>query len=586
MCANRSRCVATVWLGLVALGACAPARTADTAGAVDVDAAAPPPEAAPRTTPAEAPPRATPAATADAAPDAPAVVPAAADAAPPPAGFAVTTLRYGNDRLGWDRAETRLTPATIDAQRFGKLFARKVDGQVTGQALYLSGVAVPGAGARNLFFVATANNAVYAFDADDPPRDAPIWRVDLGAVVPWKMLCDYCDDLRPGVGIVGTPAIDPATRTLYVVAKTLEDGRVVQRLAALDVATGAHRKGSPVVITAALPGTGEDGQNGMVPFNPLRNLNRAGLVVHGGRVFVAFGSHGDARPYHGWVLAYDAATLQQTGAFTTTPDGAQGSIWGAGGGLVADAAGNLLFPTGNGTTRVDGARPQLSEAVVKLSTTNGELKLADWFVASDYDDLNKADHDLGTSPGMLLPGNRFLTGSKTGFGYLLDAANLGKLVPGDTQIQKFDAVPTNPYVQHFGGFVYWESAGGALIYSWPMNSKLLGWRVAGGKVQTPPALTAAGSTPFPSGMLTVSSNGGADGVLWASHPLVPGTNANPPPGELRAFDALTLKELWNSRMNVARDDPGPFAKFVPPTVANGRVYLPTWGGTVVVYGPL
>ena len=202
----------------------------------------------------------------------------AAQAAPQRAAEAqvsVLTQHNDNARTGQNLQEVLLSPAHVNAAEFGRLFQYVVDGDVYTQPLYVPGVDVPNVGVRNVVYVATEHDSVYAFDADDVDAgDTPLWHVsfiDPGADVTTVSYQDVnSTDIAPEIGVTGTPVIDPVSGTLYVVAKTKDQGNFVQRLHALDLATGAERLGSPVVIAASIPGTGDGNVNGIVSFDALR----------------------------------------------------------------------------------------------------------------------------------------------------------------------------------------------------------------------------------------------------------------------------------------------------------------------------
>jgi hypothetical protein len=264
-------------------------------------------------------------------------------------GAAVLTQHNDNFRTGANLNETQLNTTNVNVSQFGKLFSRAVDGFVYAQPLYLPDVAIPQMGVHNVVYVATEHNSVYAYDADDPAASSPLWQVNLGDSVPSTDIAPDYGDLIPEIGITGTPVIDPVAGAIYVVAKSKDRDGYHQKLHALDVSTGAEQFGGPVEIAGSVLGTGDANVNGTVGFDPFVQLNRPGLLLSNGRVYVAFGSHADMDPYHGWVMAYDAATLQQVAVYNTTPDGGRGSIWMSGQGLTADPVGNIYVTSANGT---------------------------------------------------------------------------------------------------------------------------------------------------------------------------------------------------------------------------------------------
>ena len=281
----------------------------------------------------------------------------------------VFTYHNDNARTGANQGEVVLTPANVGSAQFGKLFTLPVDGEIYAQPLYVSNVTIPGKGVRNVVYVATQHDSVYAFDADGG-GPVPLWQVNfLSSGVTTVSPADVDSDAYlVEIGIAGTPVIDPATSTIYVVAYTAESGHYVHRLHALDLATGAEKFGGPVVVGASSPGSDNTSRNGRVPFIPFRELQRAALLLANNVVYLAFASHGDHGPFHGWVLGYDAQSLQQVAVHNSTPDGVYGGIWMSGGGLAADASNNIYFLTGNGTFDGDVGGNDLGDSFVKLGT--------------------------------------------------------------------------------------------------------------------------------------------------------------------------------------------------------------------------
>jgi hypothetical protein len=513
------------------------------------------------------------------------------DLGPPPdltPRTAVLTQHNDSARTGANLAETVLTPASIQ-RGFGKLFSLPVDDQVFAQPLYVPDVAVAHLGVHDLVLVATVNNSVYAFDANSGARlwttnfnqasgAVPVANVDVG------QHCGNYQDFSGYLGIIGTPVIDRAAGTLFVVARTKEPG-FVQRLHALALADGSERPGSPVVIQATVHGTGDGADdNQQIAFNPQTQNQRAALLLSGGAVVIAWASHCDTGPYHGWLMAYDAQSLAQVGVFNTTPNGGSGGIWQAGGGPVADAQGNIVVAAGNGD--YDGI-VNFGQSLLKLAPRS--LTVIDWFTTSAWQTMNDNDSDFGSSGLILIPGTDYLAvGSKTGQLYVSRMGTLGKLVANDTQIiQEFLADPTTTGTNHLhGGPVFWDGPSGKLLYVWGENDYLRAYALSpsGFGVNTAYQSTMKPPDGMPGGILALSANGARDGVLWATHPTDGDANNNVRHGILRAFDAGDVsRELWNS-MTAAGEDVGSFAKFVAPTVVNGKVYVASFSNSVVVYG--
>lgn len=487
----------------------------------------------------------------------------------------VLTGGYDNARTNAALSETILNPSALRNGKFGRQFSLPADGQIYAQPLFETGI-VAGGGKHNVVFVATMHNSVYAYDADAP--GAPLWNVNLGPSIPaslWNGEEGAYTDLTPEIGILGTPVIDPSTGTLYAVAGTFENGRVIYRLHALSTSDGRERFGAPVQIAGQVTGTGDSGVNGSVQFVAGQHLQRPALLLVNGLVYIAFGSHADNAPYHGWMMAYAATDVTvQKAIFTSTPNGGGGSIWQSGRGPAADAEGNIYVATSNGTSD---SRSNYSDSVLKLKTA--DLTLADWFAPSNVQLLDDTDSDLGTCGPVLIPGTRSLiTGGKDGRLFVLHTDSLGHITADDSQIpQVFQAA-------RFGIFnlALWNRQGGPVLYSHGGNSPVAAFKIAGDVIGHTPVSTSSSVFAVPFQGMTISANGGAphSGILWmttaALYPL-------PSAGILHAWDADDLSaELWNSAASGA-DALGTFVKFANPTVANGRVYVPA-AGSVVVYG--
>jgi len=535
-----------------------------------------------------------------------AALPLAADAQ-----LDITTERYDDARLGANLSETVLNTANVNVDAFGKLWSYTVSGSVYAQPLYVRNVAIAG-GTHNVLYIVTMNDWVYAFDADSN-EDAPLVSFDLTTLVdgstpiPILDILGFNDNIIGNVGIESTPVIDLATNTMYLVARTREMGAncgthnptFCQKLHAIDIRTLQEKPGSPVVIQGSVPGTGSGSSGGTLSFDPKIEDQRASLALSNGRVFVAWSSHSDQFNYHGWVMAYDAATLQQTMIWSSSPDGEQGGIWMSGRAPAIDAAGNVYYTTGNGSW--DG-ETNFGESFVKFGATP-DSPLLDWFTPSAYGLLNNFDLDLAGSGPILIPGTDLIVSAgKSGYFYVTRTGDLGHESADDTNIvQVFENSRSHDeYDQVKGGTVYWNRDGGVgpWMYVWSDGcNHFNAYKFNGTDFDLPPVSQSTVLSPCGSsgGVLTLSANGSTQGtgIVWSSMPVSGDANSNVHPGMLRAFDADDLStELWNSNQNRDRDDAGNWPKFSPPTVINGRVYLASFpidgvGETAVnVYGLL
>jgi hypothetical protein len=520
------------------------------------------------------------------------------------ADVAVLTQHNDLSRTGANLNETVLNTNNVNTNQFGLVFSCPVDDQIYAQPLIATQVNLGGKGTHNLVIVATVNDSVYAFDADNPSVSAPYWQTSFlsaNVVPPTTSDLGAEGTFSGNVGIVGTPVIDPSSGTLYVVARTKENGTsFFQRLHALDIATGAERAGSPVVISASVSGTNSfDGQSGTVTFNSVQENQRAGLALVNGIVYICWGSQFDIEPYHGWVIGYNAQTLAQVAVFNTTPNGREGSVWMSGAAPSADSSGNLYLTIANGPTNnttTPTTNGNLVESFVQLTPNGSALSISSYFTAAEWQSLDVNDVDLGSSGLLLIPNTTLaFSGGKDGMAYLVNRNSMGGLNSTNEVVQSFSILSPISAGQGelHGTPVWWDGPAGSYAYVWPSYDYLQQYQFNSNGVFTLPALaespTPAPATGQPGGILSLSANGSAagSGILWASHQLTGDASTATEPGILHAYNAQNVsQELWNSQQLPARDAVGNFAKYVPPTVANGKVYLATFSNQLKVYGLL
>jgi hypothetical protein len=480
-------------------------------------------------------------------------------------------------RTGLNDRETVLTPANINKTHFGKLFSYALDGVSDASPLYVPNVNIPGQGAHNVVYIGTEHDSVYAFDADGLST-GPLWHVSfLGPGVTSVPADDVAsDDISPEIGITGSPVIDPATNTLYVVAKTKEVSvrttTYVHRLHALDFTTGLEKLGGPVVIQASVPGTGVGGNGSIVPFISLRENQRTALLLTNGVVYIGFASHGDVLPYHGWVLGYRASDLKQVLAYADTPDGSQGGIWQGGDGLATDANGNLYFVTGNGTFDVNMGGRDYGDSIMKLSPAGIVL---DYFTPHDQAYLNAKDLDLGAGGATLLPDqpgphpHLAIASGKSGTIYVVDRDSMGGFRSGDDNQIVQSLVSVFPI--NYRAPVYWN---GHLYFSADLDH-IKSYQITNGLLSMLPTSQSSLFVNFPGATLRPSANGTNNGILWAIERI--DFPQAPMPGVLHAFDASNLGiELYNSTQAPNnRDGIDYAAKWSAPLVVNGKVFVAT-----------
>jgi hypothetical protein len=511
----------------------------------------------------------------------------------------VTQSRYDRGGTGANLQETVLNTGNVNPRQFGFLGSYPVDGDIYAQPLYVSGVDIPGRGSRNVLFIATMHDVIYAYDADQTGEGSLLWQRDLRdpaagiGPVPVAPLASN-RNIRRFMGIESTPVIDTRTQTLYLVARTLERGTYVQRLHALELASGQDKTGSPVTIGGEYQG---------LTFNPKFQHQRAGLVMASGQIIITWAADAieNSYPYHGWIMAHDAKTLKQTGRWTTTTSRLGGGIWASGRApaVIDNPQGgeDIIVFTGNAikTTQGYDGKTNFAESILRLrvapETGDNAITLIDWFTPDNWQKLDKLDLDLGGSGPVILPGSGYIVGGgKEGVLYVVDPNRMGKLQKGNAGlVQSFRAVPK---LHIMGGGVVWDRTSQGLplqFYHWGESDYLRAFTFTGNRFDL--NQTRRGKDyidSHPGGILTLSANGSepGSGIVWAWGSHRGNAIRTVRQGILRAYDAGDIHRLlWSSRMNT-RDDGLAFAKFTPPTVANGKVYLATFSDQVRVYGLL
>jgi hypothetical protein len=444
----------------------------------------------------------------------------------------ITTSHYDVARDGVNSQEFALTTGGVRPTTFGKLFSCPVDGAVYSETLWLPALNVNG-GVHNVIFVTTEHDSLYGFDADASPCQQ-LWHVNLpdtahGGItgetpVLWSDVGSGYQDITPEIGVTGTPVIDPATGTLYVISKSETSGPVFyQRLHAIDVTTGNEKFNAPENISASVTGTGDGSSGGTLSFNLQSEGQRPGLALVNGVVCVSWASHEDTYPYHGWILGYNAANLQQqVGIFNTTPNGGLGGIWMGGGAPAADSSGNLYVSTGNGVFDANlGSAPNddYGDTLLKIGTS-GALSVLDYFTPDDQATLALYDTDLGSGGITLLPdqtgpfAHLLISGGKEGILYLVNRDNMGQ----------FQAVSNSQIVQSFyadqGSFTtpaFWQNnlyiAGAA--QGTGENLRMYNFNPASGQFNTTTAWASAHSFYFPGATPVISASGTTNGIAWA-----------------------------------------------------------------------
>jgi outer membrane protein assembly factor BamB len=517
----------------------------------------------------------------------------------------VLTQHNNNQRTGTELGETILSPKALRAGTFGKLWTLFADGQIVAQPLYIAKLAVdttsnpdtpPVKGTFNTVVIATMHNTVYAYDADNQRRGpdgrtVPLWAKWLGPPRPSGKDIDMWSTNDPEWGILGTPVISDDRKTLYVVAWN-DDGPqgIRYKLHALDLSSGADRKSVVIGVSSTDQPCKRESA-----FNPCTQKQRSALLLSNGVLYIGFGGDGS----RGAMYAFDAASLMQKAVWSTTPTGVDGGIWQSGQGPAVDAGGNIYLMTANGTFDADNNGKNYGDSFVKLHLDGQNLVVKDYFTPCDQDFLRVADLDLGSSGPVLIPGNPplIIGGGKEGILYVLSQSKMGGYLhspqapncQSTNALQQLMAFPPvlHDGQTHYGNIhgapVYWKGPDVARIYAWGENSKLKAFALRNGRLDaaSPKQSTFQPPIGMPGGMISLTSDGSkaGTGIVWAVVPLDGDANRQRGVhGIVLALNAEDVSQtLWTSEQVAARDRLGLFAKFVPPTVAGGKLFVATYG---------
>jgi hypothetical protein len=538
--------------------------------------------------------------------------------------LATDVLTYHNDdeRTGWNSTETTLTSSNVNVHQFGLLANLAVDAPIFAQPLYVSGVTVGGS-SHNLLIVATENDSVYAFDANSFTL---LWQVSLlGAEEQPVLPYDACADLlwtntssenAPALGITATPVISRSigpNGTIYVLAMSMPTNSSQQfayaRLHALDLSTGQEMQTkklkSPVTISATFPSL-----TGTITFNPYIQRGRPGLLLQGGIIYTGWGSQCDIQTYYGWIITFNAKTLQQISVMNTNPNQnpngglGGGGVWGSGGALAGSPEGSIYLMTGDGLfdTNLSGTGfPSTGDYGDAFMRVSPSLAVLDYFAPSNQYQLASLNSDLGSGGVVVLPAMKDTSGNtwslavgagKDGTMYLANRNQMGKYNVQDQIYQEVTLPP--PHNAMFSSAAYFHGGKNFMIYVGPVGSPLLRYNIVNAKLTTNPTATSTticGTNPnsfsYPGATPSISSNGTntSSAVIWAYQNLNPaGVGSHYGTPVLRAYD-YNLNELYCSQENPADALGGAATKYLVPTVCNGEVFVGTTN-SVGVFGLL
>lgn len=519
---------------------------------------------------------------------------------PPPQAPIAGMFRYKFDLAGTgaNLNESTLNLTTVNQNSFGRLRKQTLDGVIFTQPLYVANLNIAG-GTHNVLYLGTEHDIVYAIDADGGQI---LWKRDFTDPANGITYLTNTNDgkgrtgLGPTVGITGTPVIDPNTRTLYVSAMTMENNVAKHHLHALDLITGAEKFGGPTEITGVVNGTGigNDG-NGHIPFDAEAQNQRAGLQLVNGVVYVPFASYSDVEPYHGWMFAIDATTMQILAYLNVTPSTEGGGMWQGGSAPVADADGNVYVQTADGEFTMNTGGQDIGDSTLKLHLNGNSLDIVDWFTPFNQDCLNTGDLDYGASGSILIPDQTgalphlMVTGSKEGRIYLLNRDNLGHFsatgsnpqIPQDILINPLPCGQTSNDTTYrmYGTGTFWNNT----VYLGSVFSGVRSFKLDNAKLSQIDMTSTImqGNGQQGRGVIPViSANGNAQGILWfveygLDHNII-----------MHAYDATDLsREIYNTNQNATRDALGFGGVFVVPTVINGKVFVIS-SNNLNVYGIL
>jgi hypothetical protein len=506
----------------------------------------------------------------------------------PAAGSSVDVVTYHDDiaRTGLNANESILTPANVNASKFGLLMTIPVDGRVDGQPLYLSNVTVAGK-AHNVVYAVSEHDSAYAFDADS---GAQLWKTSILGANETTSGNHGCGQISPEIGITSTPVIDRNAGphgTIFVVGMSQDQsGGYHQRLHALDETTGAELPNSPSEIHATYPGTGANSSGGNVVFDPGQYAERVGLLLLNGVIYMGWTSHCDIQPYTGWLMGYSESTLLQVSVLNLTPNGSEGSIWMAGAGLAADGNGNIYFLDANGTfdstLNANGfpANDDFGNGFLKVSTAGGTLTVADYFEPLNTVTESNGDVDLGSGGALVLPDLR--DASETVHHLAVGAGKDTNIyVVNRDSMGKFSSTSDSAIYQQINGQIggVWSMPAyyNNTVYYGAVSDTIKAFPIINALLATAPAFHSSNTFPYPGTTPAVSANGTTNGIVWAVE--------NSSPAVLHAFDATTLQELYNSNAANGRDHFGNGNKFITPLVVNGKVFVGT-PSAVAIFGLL
>ncbi len=525
----------------------------------------------------------------------------------------VPTWRYDNTHQGQNTHETLLTPANVNGNYFGKLFSVNVDSTVYAQPLYVPGLTLNDGKAHNVFFVATENDSIYAFDADSNTGSNanPLWQITLldaahganpgaTAVNDQGTAIAAQGDIGPTIGITGTPVINPATKTMYVVGNTEESGVFYSRLHAINIITGAEQTSpavqqSPVQITATVSGTGQASSGGQLEFDPLVENQRPALDFYNGYVYIGYAAHGDYGPWHGWLFSYNATTMQQSAVLCLSPNGYGASLWASGAGFPIDddgAGGRMFIVTGNGTFDTNyppfNQNSELGQSIARLNLANGGLVLEDAFTSFNASKLNGGDIDQGSGGVLMIPdlpsspSHILVQEGKEGRILVLNRDDLGGYAAGAASNTNILQDLPNETKGTWSSPAYWNGN----VYIWGSGDVGSGgdtpkmFDIDNGVLSSKPTSQSTVQSQFPGASFSISSNGTENGIAWAVRTDQFITYGN---SVLYAWDAHDLTDLLYESDTKAADNAGKADRFAIAMVTNGKVYVPG-AKHVSVYG--